>query len=541
MNFTKRSPCMATKANRQSLFVLIILLTLLICYSVTAQISAHPKRGTTTFGAPERPIKTVPPEVITFKNIFIQTAKKVTPCVVAVLPTKIDTVLFYRNPFYRFFGGDGDSGNNQSPFDNFFDQKDRDNDKENGPPVEKRTRRVQALGSGVIVASEGYVLTNFHVINGATEIEIRLSDDRSFKAKIIGSDSLSDVAVIKITGDIPKDLPVAYLGNSDSLLAGEWVAAIGNPFNLLSTITAGIVSALNRQVEPDISLYQNFIQTDAAINPGNSGGALVNVLGEVIGINTLIYSETGGFMGIGFAIPINMAKSVAEDLIYEGKVIRGWIGVTVQELSQATREALGIKGLGGVLVSDVYKEQPADKAGIKRGDVIMSINNVDVGDPNDLRNVVAAIRPGTEVPIMVFRNKTKLALKIKVSERTPEALQQSSPPNSSKPPADKNLTETKFGISVIDLTTEIRNQFNIPNEQKGAVIGGVDQSLTDARQSLQPGDLIIEAKIDASETKKITSVKDFIQFSKAVKKGQIVLLLILKDRATFYIPFKYEG
>lgn len=508
-------------------YLILLFLTIAVC-----QDNSHPQRGSIKFGSSERPIKESTPEISAFRNIFIQTAKKVTPCVVAVLPTKIDTVLFYRNPFYRFF--DGDSSNQSSPYENYFGQSGNDDSQ-----VEKRTRKVQALGSGVIVASEGYILTNYHVITGAAEIEIRLSDSRSFKAKIIGSDSLSDVAVIKIIGDIPKDLPVAYLGNSDSLQAGEWVAAIGNPFNLLSTITAGIISALNRQIAPDISLYQQFIQTDAAINPGNSGGALVNVLGELIGINTLIYSETGGFMGIGFAIPINMAKQVMEDLIYEGKVIRGWIGVNVQEISPSSREAYGIKEGGGVLVSEVYKDQPADKAGVKRGDIITSINNSSVEDPNDLRNIVASFRPGTEVPITVIRNKNKVKLKIKITERTPETLKKTSEEDSKQPPIE-NSSSSKLGISVTDLTPDIRKQMNIPDNLKGAVITSIDTSLTDARQSLMPGDLITEAKVNSKKTRKISSASDFLSFADSVKKGQTVQLTILKENSKFTLPFKFE-
>ena len=512
-------------------FAFVILLTYASAFSQTKD---HPLKGSITFGSPERPIKEVSAELTAFRNIFIQVAKKVTPSVVAVLPTKIDTVLFYRNPFYRFFDGD-DSGDSKSPLDEFFGSKKGD-----GPPVEKRTRKVQALGSGVIVASQGYILTNYHVINGATEIEVRLSDNRSFKAKIVGSDSLSDVAVIKMTGNIPKDLPVSYLGNSDSLQAGEWVTAVGNPFNLLSTVTAGIISALNRQVAPDISLYQSFIQTDAAINPGNSGGALVNVLGELIGINTLIYSETGGFMGIGFAIPINMAKQVMEDIIYEGKVIRGWIGVNVQDISPSTREAEGLKGTGGVLVSDVFKNQPADKAGIKRGDIILTINNSPIEDPNALRNVVASMRPGVEVPIVIFRDKNKITLKIKITERTAETLDKTTPQNKLKEPSEKSSSSIKFGISVTELTSEFRSQLNIPAQEKGVVITGIDTSLTDARQSLQPGDLIVEAKVNSNSLKKITSVEDYLQFANLVKKGQIVSLVILKENSTFTIPFKNE-
>jgi serine protease Do len=273
-----------------------------------------------------------------FRNVFADVAATMTPTVVSVILTKIDTVSFYRNPFYRFFGGDSSSGN---PFDFFFGPPQNQNPRrKQRPDVEKRTFRQQAQGSGVIVSSDGYILTNYHVISGANEIQVKLADERSFDARIVGSDSLSDVAVIKLKSP-PANLPVAALGNDENLRPGDWALAIGNPFSLSSTVTLGIISAKGRRVgNPD--LYQNFLQTDAAINPGNSGGALVDIDGKVIGINTMIYTETGGFMGIGFAIPITMAKHAMDDLIKSGRVIRGWIGIAIQDIDQQMRQALDL-------------------------------------------------------------------------------------------------------------------------------------------------------------------------------------------------------
>jgi serine protease Do len=259
-------------------------------------------------------------------------------------------------------------------------------------------------------------LTNFHVVSGADEIEVKLHDNRVFDATIVGSDSLSDVAVLKLTESVP-DLPVAYLGNSDSIRPGDWVLAVGNPFSLSQTVTVGIVSAVGRSVT-STNRYENYIQTDAAINPGNSGGALVNIRGELIGINTMIFTQSGGFMGIGFAIPINMARRAMEDLVYLGRVIRGWFGVSIQQLSSAAREGLDIPpGEAGALVADVFEGQPAERAGMKRGDVIVAINGQPVRSTNELRNIVATLRPGRGVEVVVLRDGRRVTLRVKVGER----------------------------------------------------------------------------------------------------------------------------
>lgn len=254
-----------------------------------------------------------------FKTIFADIAAKITPSVVSVILTKIDTVAYSQNPFYNFFN----DSSMDNPFQFFFGAPQQQPQNKRGPGVEKREFRQQGLGSGVIVSEDGYILTNYHVVSGASEIQVKLSDDRAYEAKIVGTDSLSDVAVIKIKEKV-HHLPVAELGDASQLRPGDWVLAIGNPFSLTSTVTLGIVSALGREVG-NPNLYQNYIQTDAAINPGNSGGALVNIDGKVIGINAMIYTQTGGFMGIGFAIPINMAQKVMDDIIHKGKVTRGWM------------------------------------------------------------------------------------------------------------------------------------------------------------------------------------------------------------------------
>jgi serine protease Do len=308
--------------------VIPISLTVIACIAVALVVhgtcsfaeSGRPERGSIVFGADQKPDIRSSAQLGAFKTIIADVAEKVVPTVVSVIPTKIDTVIFSNNPFYQFFGGDPFGGG----FEDFFGPAPHGRQRQNQPPVEKREYRQQGLGSGVIVSKDGYILTNYHVVAGANEIEVKTADKRNFRADVVGLDSLADVAVIKIKEKV-HDLPVAYLGNSDKLRAGDWAIAVGNPFSLTSSVTLGIVSALNRTAQEGSDTYQNFIQTDAAINPGNSGGALVNIDGELIGINTMIYTQSGGYMGIGFAIPINMARQIMEDLIYEGKVSRGWL------------------------------------------------------------------------------------------------------------------------------------------------------------------------------------------------------------------------
>ena len=485
------------------------------------QAKSPQQRESLTFGAAQRPVKNNLDIIEGFKNIFVEVANTVTPSVVAVIPVKVDTTS--QNP-YQFYD------NNNSPFD-----YNPDSDKNQKPDQNQNEKRSEVLGSGVIVSSDGYILTNNHVIEDATEITVQLWNGNIYDASLVGTDSLSDVAVIKMEGEF-SNLPAAYLGNSDSLKRGDWVAAIGNPFNFLSSVTQGIVSALERQVA-DIVMYQNFIQTDAAINPGNSGGALVNIYGEVVGINTMIYSQTGGFMGIGFAIPINMAKRVMEDLIYEGRVCRGWIGISIQDLTPVARKALDLKITDGVLVCDVFQNEPADNAGIKRGDVIVEINGQKIETGNDLKNRVALFRPDSSIPVTFLREGKSCKTIVKVLERSnnliPEQKFKQTPAFSD---AD-NIT----GISVSNLDTEIRKKYNIFSGTKGVIVTAIEASITDERAAILPGDVIISVKIKNKKTRSITSLKDFFKFTKELGNHIPVLMLIQRGNCTFFIPFEIKN
>ncbi|MDG5813668.1 DegQ family serine endoprotease [Chitinispirillales bacterium ANBcel5] len=484
-----------------------------------------PERGSIQFGAQKQPNIETAPAMEGFANVVADVAEEVVPTVVSVIPTKIDTVVFSNNPFYQFFG-DPFSGN---PFEEFFG---RPRQRRSPPPVERREHRRQGLGSGVIVSDDGYILTNFHVIAGADEIEIKTSDGRSYDAQIVGSDSLTDVAVLKIEDSV-EGLPVAYLGDSEQLRPGDWAIAIGNPFSLTSSVTMGIVSATGRTTPGGSgNTYQNFIQTDAAINPGNSGGALVNIRGELIGINTMIYTRSGGNMGIGFAIPINMARRVMEDLIYEGRVTRGWLGVMIQELDQSTREAFGIaEGTRGVLIGDVFDDQPADKAGIKRGDIIVSVNQRAVTEPNQLRNAIANIRPGQEVPVEILRdNKTK-TLNVRITERdeqTTRAQRSSSEENEHSSGIEKTL-----GLSLGNITRDIRRELDLPRNTNGVIVQGVAPNGRAAREGIRENDIIIEVNRNP-----VQSVDDVEKIANQLQKSDPLLLLIQRDGNTFFRAFR---
>jgi serine protease Do len=497
-----------------------------IYYSCSFAESDRPSRDAVEFGAKKQPEVNIPPALQSFSTVFADIAEKVVPTVVQVIPTKIDTVIFSNNPFYQFFG-------DQFGMEDFFGMP---RNRRGAPPVEKKEYRQQSLGSGVIVSKDGYILTNYHVVKGADEIEIKTSDKRSFQATIVGSDSLTDVAVVKIKEKV-NDLPVAYLGNSDNLRPGDWALAIGNPFSLSSSVTMGIISALGRTASNDANAYQNFIQTDAAINPGNSGGALVNIRGELIGINTMIYTQSGGYMGIGFAIPINMAQKIMEDLIFDGKVSRGWLGVMIQELDQPTREAFGLDNSAqGVLIGDVFPDQPAAKAGILRGDIVTSVDGKMVTNPNELRNAVAAIHPGKKVPIDLLRGDKKMTVHVTLSGRDKSQIAEKDSKASDAGESDNSEdVSKKLGIRVSPLTSEFKSNLGIKSDIKGVVITGFEEKSISAQEGLQENDIIIEVN-----RKPVTSIKEFKTAAKDLKAGDSVLLLIQRGENTFFKAFKIK-
>jgi serine protease Do len=343
------------------------------------------------------------------------------------------------------------------------------------------TPRQQGLGSGVIVTKDGYILTNNHVVDGADEVKVSLQDGREFKAKIIGRDPKSDVAVIKIDA---KDLPVVAMADSAKVQVGDVVLAVGNPFGVGQTVTTGIVSATGRG-NLGIEDYEDFIQTDAAINPGNSGGALVDVEGRLIGINTAIYSRTGGNQGIGFAIPTDLARDVMASLISDGKVTRGYLGVMIQDVTPALAKEFKLKDHTGALVGDVVPKGPADKAGFKAGDVVLEFNGKQVPDSRRLRLNVGTVKPGSTVPVKILRDGSTKTLEVTI--QTQPGAQEVAKGNS---PATDNGTLN--GVGVGDLDSQTREQLKVPESVKGVVITEVQPDSPAAEAGLKQGDIIQE-------------------------------------------------
>lgn len=337
----------------------------------------------------------------------------------------------------------------------------------------------QGLGTGVIVDERGYILTNNHVIGQADEIEVSFNGGtKTFKAKLIGVDPKSDLAVIKI--EPSSKLTAAKIGDSDSLKIGDWVVAAGNPFGLSGTITAGIVSAKGRSLG-NVGQYEDFIQTDAAINPGNSGGPLCNLEGDVVGINTAIFSRSGGYMGVGFAIPSNMAKTVMESLITHGKVVRGWLGVGIQNITEELGKSFGYANMEGALVGQVSEGSPADKAGIKQGDIIVSYGSDSVKNMNDLRNRVAATAPGNTIKMKIFRDGSEKELNVKIEE-----LQNQ--PDEEKEPTQQ--LESEIGVSVNPLSPELAARLKT-KKNRGVVITRVVPGSIGERAGLSTKDIVV--------------------------------------------------
>jgi serine protease Do len=372
-----------------------------------------------------------------------------------------------------------------------------------------------ALGSGVIVSKDGYILTNYHVIKDAEEIKIILYDKREFKGKVIGDDPQTDIAVVKVDA---KDLPAVKMGDSGKLKAGDVVIAFGNPFGLNQTVTMGIVSAVGR-ANIGISDYEDYIQTDAAINPGNSGGALVNANGELVGINSAIYSTSGGYMGVGFAIPSNMADSVAQNILKHGKVIRGWLGVTIQNLTPELVKSFGVKEEKGVLVTDVIKSGPAGKAGLKRGDLIVEFDGKSVADGTGLRNMVANEAPGKTAQIKLIRLGKTETLSLTIGELPSKVV-------AKKAVEHNNVLK---GVQVQLLTPDLRAALNIPADVEGVLVAGVSE------ESPSYGVISKNDVIEEVDRKPVKDLKDYEGIVSKIRPTDAVLLLLYRNGGYIYV------
>ncbi len=447
-------------------------------------------------------IPNVPRQIIETSRAFSEIAGSVSPAVVNISTTKVmrrDAHPLFDDPFFDFF----------NPFREFKTPK---------------KWKEQSLGSGVIVSQDGYIITNNHVIEQADEVRVTLLDKRSFKARVIGADSKTDVAVVKIDA---RDLPTVRWGDSDKLQVGEFVLAIGNPFGLSHTVTMGIISAVGR-ANVGIADYEDFIQTDAAINPGNSGGPLVNIKGQLIGINTAIFSRSGGYQGIGFAVPSNMVRLVMDQLEQKGKVTRGWLGVTIQELTPELSQKFGLNNGKGALVGDVAKGSPAEKAGIRRGDIILEFNGKKVKDVGNLRNMVAQSKVGSEMSVSVLRGNKEYSFKVFIAE-LPKEIAEASSGNA----PEESPYEGLAGLSVMELTAEGARQLGLRRDERGVVIVRVESGSSAEEAGLRKGDVIQEI-----DRKKIEKLSDYNRIISALKPGDTVLLFLNRGGKKFYVTLR---
>ncbi len=451
-----------------------------------------------------------------FGKAFSQIAKESSPGVVFIKVEKRHKIEGNIQMFKPF-------GDERFPFGNeFFERffKGLPHGKD-APRAVPRDYIMIGQGSGFIISANGHILTNHHVIGGADKVMVNLLDGRLFEAKVIGTDEHSDIALLKINA---KNLPILKLGDSNQLEVGEWVVALGNPFGLTHSLTAGIVSAIGRS-SVGVANYENFIQTDASINPGNSGGPLINLNGEVVGMNTAIINRSGGYMGIGFAIPINMVKLIKDQLIEKGSVDRGYLGVNIQNIDGELALQFDLQNRTGVLISDIGADTPAQKDGLKVGDVILEFDGKQVKEVGAFRNMVALTPPGKKATIKILRNG-KVKTQIITLGKIPKTNDQI---------GKKSFGTNEFGFKVGDLTHQLRQQYNIPDGEKGVVITHVDEMSLAGMAGLKEGDLIKEVN-----RYRVGSVKDFKVGMKKGKSSDTILLLVKGGQVTQYITLSKE-
>ncbi|MBD3288316.1 Do family serine endopeptidase [candidate division KSB1 bacterium] len=396
-------------------------------------------------------------------------------------------------------------------------------------------RRLQGLGSGVIVSKEGHIITNHHVIQNADDIKVTLNDNREFDATLVGTDPLTEIAVVKVDGD---NLPVARLGDSENLEIGEWVLAFGNPLYLTSTVTAGIVSAKGRSIgiirdqnateEGGSYAIENFIQTDAAINPGNSGGALTNLNAEVIGINTAIASQTGGYQGYGFAVPINLARKIMNDLINQGYVSRAWLGISMRAVTETIAERFDLDRPKGVLINQVMEDSPAENAGLKSLDIILKIDDKKIDQTNEVQNTIALKNPGDTVTLTILRDGEQKEIRVKLGQRD----------TGKEENEDEEESYSELGLSVENLSPQISSQLNhdFYNRNEGVIVTNVERYSVAYDAGIRPGDFITRIEdID------ISSVSDYEDAVDKFKQGDVLIFTVQRRNTEFHAFLKLQG
>ncbi|MBV8858256.1 MAG: DegQ family serine endoprotease [Acidobacteria bacterium] len=493
-----------------SAFVIVLVFALALA---GCRRAAQPEQGA---GQPERQgdFKLPPPSSPNVEhNSYADVVARVAPAVVTIRAER-QTRLPRQHPFLDdpslrdFFGG-------RQP-------------QQEQPQVQRQ----RALGSGVIITADGYIVTNHHVVDGAEQITVELTDRRIFTAKLIGSDQPSDLAVLKVDA---KDLPVLTLGDSDKVRVGDVVLAVGNPLGIGQTVTSGIISAKGRYTGLSDGSFEDFLQTDAPINQGNSGGALVNTSGELIGINSQILSPSGGNIGIGFAIPSKMAHSVIEQLVNGGRVRRGQLGVVVQGVTEDMAQSLGLKEVRGVIVGSVQKGSAADKAGLKQGDVIKAFNGTDVNEPNELRNLVASTQPGTEVTLKLLRDGREQESKVTVGELV---ANNNGARGGDEGEGGGGQAEGggKLGIGVTPLTPDLASRLRLPADRQGLVVTEVDPNGPAADAGLRQGDLIEQANREP-----VKAPEDLRSAIDAAGNRPVLLLVTRGNEGSTFITVRPRG
>ena len=476
--------------------------------------------------AAQHPIP-VHPEVLNLQESFSRVAEAVKPAVVNISTVHLEK--FQVNPYEFFFM------NPEDLFDQFFDRQGSPRQKR-APEEQRRSyqRKIPGTGSGVIIDPEGFILTNEHVVRGADEIKVTLADsEKKYDGKVIGRDERTDLAVVKISP--PGKLPYARLGDSDLIRVGDWAIAIGSPFGLEQTLTVGVISASRQNLTIEDRIYKDLIQTDAAINPGNSGGPLSNIRGEVIGINTAIYTPSGGFAGIGFAIPINRAKEIIPQLREKGKVVRGWIGVILEDkIDEATASVFGVPDKEGAMIRDVLPKYPAAKAGLKRGDILREFNGKKVKNNYDLQSLVQETAPGNTVPIKIIRSRREMGLNLTIEE-APANVKVSGKADETPAPGEKPAEGAKtswLGATLTEPTSASREKFAIPVSEPGVLVADVDPGSKAEEIGLAEGDLI-----RAVNQEQTPNLKTFKEVTGKIKTKSGLVFDILRRGESRYLSY----
>jgi serine protease Do len=502
---------------RITIYILIAIAIITILGNFTGQISYQGRPLKQKIEIIEGTTVAQSPETTRMNGSFADVVKKVSPSLVNISAVHIVEV---QEPYHHFYFGD--------PFEDFFDEFFGVPDRRRfGEPAPQK-RRYEGTGSGFIIDTDGYVLTNYHVIKDAQEIKVTTYDDKQYDAKLVGKDSKTDLAVVKIKSS--KRFNALKLGDSKLVEVGDWVVAGGSPFGLNQTFTVGIISAVRQKVKIENVAYEDMIQTDAAINRGNSGGPLVDLHGQVIGINTAIYAPTGVFSGVGFAIPINQAKIVMTDLIEKGRVVRGWLGVEIMGVNEAISRQFNLEKAQGVLINKVVEDSPAEKGGLKRGDVIIGVDGREIKNVKDLQNRVARKKPGDSISLKIINDGTEKDIKIKLGEMPDEAAF-----FVKKDYKDEIGVASWKGIRVSNINAALKDRYGI-NQNEGIAIIEIDPADEGYEFGLRIGDIIVQInKIE---------IFNLDNFKVAVKKIELkngVLFDIIRDGSPMYVSYQKGG